>query len=343
MLKRQGTFVGRVQRKTDCTIVSRGIGVRIDDILSSRQPCFSFEFFPPKSDDGITALLKTAATLQALAPGFVSVTYGAGGSTRSRTLQVVKALKADLGIESMAHVTCVGATVDEIRSLLADIKASGIDNVLALRGDPPGGETTFRKTLRGFEHAAELISLARSEFGFCVGGACHPEKHTEAPNVATDIRHLSAKVDAGAQFLISQLFFENDVFFSFVERARRAGIEVPIIPGIMPITNFVQIKRFTTMCGATIPGRLLDCLTELQNEPEAVTDLGVAYATLQCADLIARGVRAIHFYTLNRSPATRAVVSALRAASPWKALVGRRYLKGTDAVVEAALSVAGMH
>ena len=312
--------------------------MRIEEILNAKQPCFSFEFFPPQSDDGVIALLETAATLRTLDPGFVSVTYGAGGSTRARTLQVVKALKADLDIESMAHVTCVGATADDLRRLLADIKASGIDNVLALRGDPPRGEQTFRQTIGGFEHAAELTRVARAEFGFCVGGACHPEKHLEAPDLATDIRHLCAKVDAGAQFLISQLFFENDVFFSFVEKARRAGIEVPIVPGIMPITNFAQILRFTTMCGATIPRGLLDRLTELQNEPEAIIDLGVAYATLQCSDLIARGVRAIHFYTLNKSPATRAVVSALRAASPWEASVGRRYLRSGDALVEAALS-----
>ena len=315
--------------------------MRIDELLNAKRPCFSFEFFPPKSDDAVVALLETAATLRALEPGFVSVTYGAGGSTRARTLEVVRALKADLGLESMAHLTCVGATASDLRSLLADIKASGIDNILALRGDPPAGEKTFRRTSGGLEHAAELVHIARSEFGFCVGGACHPEKHVEAPDVATDIRHLCAKVDAGAHFLISQLFFENDIFFSFVERARRAGIEVPIIPGIMPITNFAQIQRFTTMCGATIPRRLLDRLTELQSEPEAIIDLGVAYATLQCSDLIARGVSAIHFYTLNRSPATRAVMSALRAASLWESSVGRRYLRAGDALVEAALSAVG--
>jgi methylenetetrahydrofolate reductase (NADPH) len=242
----------------------------------------------------------------------------------------------------MAHITCVGATVEDLRSLLVDIRASGIANVLALRGDPARGEPTFRRTAGGFEHAAELVRFARAEFDFCVGGACHPEKHLEAPDLATDIRHLCAKVDAGAQFLITQLFFENDIFFSFVERARRAGIEVPIIPGIMPITNFEQIQRFTTMCGATIPSKLLDRLIELRNEPEAIIDLGVAYATLQCSDLLSRGVPAIHFYTLNRSPATRAVVSALRAASPWELSVGRRYLRSGDALIEAALSVSAM-
>jgi methylenetetrahydrofolate reductase (NADPH) len=312
--------------------------VRISDVLSESNPCFSFEFFPPKSDEGVNALLETAATLRALEPGFVSVTYGAGGGTRLRTLQVVKALKADLGIESMAHITCVGATTEELRSVLVDIRASRIDNVLALRGDPPRGQATFCQTPGGFNHAAELVRLARTEFGFCVGGACHPEKHSEAPDIATDIRHLCTKVDAGAQFLITQLFFENDIFFSFVERARRAGIEVPIIPGIMPITNFEQIKKFTTMCGATIPRNLLDRLIERQDEPEAIIDLGVAYATLQCSDLLSRGVPAIHFYTLNKSPATRAVVSALRAATPWEAAVGRRYLRSGDELVEAALS-----
>jgi len=248
-------------------------------------------------------------------------------------------MKAELGMESMAHVTCIGATVAELRSVLADVSSSGIDNVLALRGDPPRGEAVFHQTEGGFAHAAELVNLARSEFGFCVGGACHPEKHVEAPDLESDLRHLVAKVEAGAQFLITQLFFDNELFFSFVERARRAGIEVPIIPGIMPITNFEQIQRFTSMCGATIPKSLLDHLTARRDDPEAVIDLGVAYATLQCADLLARGVPAIHFYTLNKSPATRAVVSALLAARSWEGSVGRRYLRAGDALVEAALSL----
>lgn len=316
--------------------------MRIDEILRVKRPCFSFEFFPPKNDEGVTALLETAATLRALSPSFVSVTYGAGGGTRDRTLEIVKTLKDDLGIEGVAHITCIGSTVEQLRVLLADIKGAGVENVLALRGDPRPGEIVSNSR-DGFEHAADLIRFAREEFDFCVGGACHPEKHLEAPDAATDIRNLSAKVDSGAQFLITQLFFDNDVFFSFVSLARRAGIDVPIIPGIMPITNFEQIQRFTKMCGATIPERLLERLSEFRDEPEAIVGFGVAYATLQCVDLIARGVNAIHFYTLNKSPATRAVVSALYAAAPWDSSVGRRYVQGGDALVEAALSTADLN
>ncbi|HZV80122.1 MAG TPA: methylenetetrahydrofolate reductase [NAD(P)H] [Candidatus Binatus sp.] len=316
--------------------------MRIDEILRVKRPCFSFEFFPPKSDEGVTALLDTAATLRALSPSFVSVTYGAGGGTRARTLEIVKTLKTDLGIEGVAHITSIGATVEQVRSLLTDVEAAGVENILALRGDPRPGEVASNNG-DGFEHAADLIRFARKDFDFCVGAACHPEKHLEAPDAVTDIRHLSDKVDAGAQFLISQLFFDNDIFLSFVGRARRAGIDVPIIPGIMPITNFEQIQRFTSMCGATIPERLLHRLSEFRDEPEAIIQFGVAYATLQCVDLIARGVNAIHFYTLNKSPATRAVVSALYAAAPWESSVGRRYVQGGDALVEAALSTADLN
>jgi methylenetetrahydrofolate reductase (NADH) len=179
----------------------------------------------------------------------------------------------------------------------------------------------------------------RSRYAFCVGGACYPETHPEAPDAASDLRALERKVDAGAQFLITQLFFDNECYFGFVGRARRAGIDVPIIPGIMPITNREQIERFTRMCGATIPPRLMSELQARRDEPEAIVDLGVAYATLQCVDLLARGAPAVHFYTLNKSPATRAVVSALLAARPWEPARGLRYVENADAIVEAALSM----
>jgi methylenetetrahydrofolate reductase (NADPH) len=310
----------------------------VDEILRTDRPHFSFEFFPPKDEGGVEALLETAAALRPLEPAFVSVTYGAGGATRARTIQVTKAIKRDLGIEAMAHVTCVGAGVDDLRAVLDDVTASGIDNVLALRGDPPRGSARFEPTAGGFAHASELIALVRSAYPVCVGGACYPEKHPEAADEASDLRALRTKVDAGARFLISQLFFDNDAFFGFVSRARRAGVDVPIIPGIMPITSAEQVVRFTSMCGATIPPALRSALDARTDQPEAVADLGVAYATLQCVDLLARGVPAIHFYTLNRSPATRAVVSALRAAKPWEPARGLRYLESADAIVEAAIS-----
>ncbi|MDE2571470.1 MAG: methylenetetrahydrofolate reductase [NAD(P)H], partial [bacterium] len=297
------------------------------------------EFFPPKSDDAVAALLQTVEALRSLGPSFVSVTYGAGGSTRARTIDLTKAIKRELRIEAMAHLTCVGATAEELLRTLGDFHAAGIENVLALRGDPPQGEAAFTPVAGGLAHADELVRLARESGAPCVGGACYPEKHIEAPNPAADLRNLRAKVEAGAEFLITQLFFDNERYFSFVERARRAGIDVPIIPGIMPITNAAQIERFTRMCGASIPPRLMRELQARREEPEAVIDLGVAYATLQCADLLARGAPAIHFYTLNKSPATRAVLSALLAARPWEVSKGRRYIQNADSLIESALSL----
>jgi methylenetetrahydrofolate reductase (NADPH) len=306
--------------------------LRVTEILAKNRPCFSFEFFPPKSDDGAAALRETAAALLPLRPAFVSVTYGAGGSTRTRTIDIVKAMKRDLGLEAMAHLTCVGASVNELRVVLREIQAAGIENVLALRGDPPRGATHFTPPPGGLTYGSDLVQLVCSEFELCTGGACYPEKHLEATDAATDLRNLRVKVQAGAQFLITQLFFDNERYFSFVERARRAGIDVPIIPGIMPITNAEQVARFTSMCGATIPKSLLSELEARKDQPEAVLDLGVAYATLQCVDLLAAGVPAIHFYTLNKSPASRAVVSALMAARPWERGAGRRYLESADPV-----------
>jgi len=313
--------------------------VKISDILRERRPAFSFEFFPPKDEAGGAALLATVEALKPLEPAFVSVTYGAGGSTRVRTIDVTKSIKRDLGIEAMAHVTCVSATVDELRSVLDDVSRAGIDNVLALRGDPPRGEERFSPAAGGFARASELVGMIREEFRFCVGGACYPEKHPEANDAASDMRALALKVDAGAQFLISQLFFDDEAYFGFVGRARRAGIDVPIIPGIMPITNREQIERFTRQCGATIPPRLMSEMQARRDQPEAIVDLGVAYATLQCVDLLSRGAPGIHFYTLNKSPATRAVVSALLAARPWEPARGLRYVENADAIVEAALSM----
>jgi methylenetetrahydrofolate reductase (NADPH) len=314
--------------------------VRIDEILRSRKPCFSFEFFPPQSDEGVARLLSTVEVLRPLEPAFVSVTYGAGGSTRARTIEVTKAIKRDLGVEAMAHLTCVGADVAGLRAVLDEVASSGIDNLLALRGDPPGGHGPFVAPPGGLAHATDLMALVSRDYDFCVGGACYPEMHLESKDAAVEMRHALLKVEAGAKFLITQLFFDNERYFAFVERARRAGISVPIIPGIMPITNADQIARFTSRCGATIPAALRAALDVRKDEPEAVLDLGVAYATLQCVDLLARGVPAIHFYTLNKSPATRAVVSALLAARPWEPARGRRYLDDEGTTVEHAMSLS---
>jgi methylenetetrahydrofolate reductase (NADPH) len=290
--------------------------MKIRNRLNPSNPCFSFEFFPPKTDEGTANLLKTLEDLAPLEPGFVSVTYGAGGSTRDRTVELVTRIKQATGIEAMAHLTCVGHSREELRELLQRLAAAKIDNVLPLRGDPPKGQTSFVPTVGGFRYASELVQFIREEdFNFCLGGACYPEGHVETASRDDDLRHLKAKVDAGLDFLITQLFFDNAFYFDFVERARRAGINVPIVPGIMPITNYEQVHRFTRMCGATVPMRLGLQLERIKDQPEAVVQLGVAHATVQCMELLARGVPGIHFYTLNKSPATRMIVGALRARS----------------------------
>ena len=292
--------------------------MRIDQILAgSEEPVFSFEFFPPKSEEGEATLQETLRTLRALEPSFVSVTYGAGGSTRERTVELTKWIKRELGIEAMAHLSCVGTTHEELIEILDQVRASGIENVLALRGDPPRGETEWRPTPGGLSYSTELAQLISDRYDFCVGAACFPEVHPEAPDLAHDIRFLKEKIAAGARFLITQLFFDNELYFDFVAEVRAAGIELPIVPGIIPITNLQQIKRFTSLCGASIPPALLAQLELRADDPDAVRQLGVAYACLQCADLLRRGAPGIHFYTLNRSPATRAIVSALRLQRPW--------------------------
>jgi methylenetetrahydrofolate reductase (NADPH) len=291
--------------------------MRIDRILEERRPVFSFEFFPPKTDEGRRTLEGTLETLKDDAPDYVSVTYGAGGTTRNRTVEITKTIKQDLGIEAMAHLSCVGEPAERLVEILGEVESSGIENVLALRGDPPRGESEWTPHPGGLTYSIDLIRLIREHFDFCVGAACFPEIHPDAPDRASDLRYAREKTEAGAGFLITQLFFDNDSYFAYVEDARAAGIDVPIIPGIMPITNYGQIKRFTEMCGATIPEDLTAQLDGRADDPEAVAELGVAYATLQCSDLLARGAPGIHFYTLNRSPATRAILAALRAAHPW--------------------------
>jgi methylenetetrahydrofolate reductase (NADPH) len=297
--------------------------MRIAELLAQRRPVFSFEFFPPKTDEGRRTLEGTLEVLRDDAPDYVSMTYGAGGATRSTTVELTRWIKQDLGIEAMAHLSCVGEPATRLVEILHQIEAAGIDNVLALRGDPPRGETEWRPHPGGLHYSVELIRLIRERFDFCVGAACFPEVHPDASDRDSDLGYARAKQEAGAGFLITQLFFDNELYFEFVEEARAAGITVPIVPGIMPITNYGQIKRFTEMCGATIPSELEHELNGRADDPEAVAELGVAYATLQCSDLLARGAPGVHFYTLNRSPATRAILAALRAAHPWTRATAR--------------------
>ncbi|HET8541972.1 MAG TPA: methylenetetrahydrofolate reductase [NAD(P)H] [Anaeromyxobacter sp.] len=299
--------------------------MRITDLLrfarERGEPIFSFEFFPPKTDEGVRALFETVEALRPLGPAYVSVTYGAGGSTRQRTVELVKRLKRESEVEAMAHVTCVGASRDDLAALLDEIADAGIQNVLALRGDPPRGETSFVPHPDGLAHASELVALVRSRperWRFCVGAAAYPEGHVETRDLGQDLRNLKIKVDAGADFLVTQLFFDNAKYFGFVDRARAAGISIPIVPGIMPFTNVEQVERFTAMCGASIPPALRAAMEFRRHDPEAARELGVAYASLQCADLLRRGAPGVHFYTLNRSTSTRAILAALRASEPWR-------------------------
>jgi methylenetetrahydrofolate reductase (NADPH) len=294
--------------------------MRIDDIIASNhEPVFSFEFFPPKTEEGERNLYQALSELKPLNPAFVSVTYGAGGSTREKTIEIVSRIRRDHGLEAMAHFTCVAATVDELRATLDQMEEAGIDNVLALRGDPPQGEEKWTKTDGGLEYSRELVELIASSYPFTIGAACFPETHIHATSPEDDLRYLKQKVDAGVRFLITQLFFDNALYEDFVARARAVGIDVPIIPGIWPITNVKQIKKVTELCGSDLPAPLTRQLELRADEPEAVQEFGVAYATLQCADLLAKGAPGIHFYTLNRSPATRAILSALRIMRPWEA------------------------
>ena len=295
--------------------------MRIDQILSDGGPVFSFEFFPPKTDAGERNLYSALTELRTLEPSFVSVTYGAGGSTREKTIEIVKRIKEEYRLEAMAHFTCVGATVPELRETLDEMERAGIDNVLALRGDPPAGQEAWIKTEGGLEYSRELIELIDGGYPFAIGAACFPETHIHALSREADLEYLAEKVAAGADFLITQLFFDNALYFDFVTRVRAIGVQTPIIPGIMPITHAGQVERMASMCGASIPEGLRRELQARGDNPEAVLDFGVAYATLQCAELLAAGAPGIHFYTLNRSPATRAILSALKLAKPWKRAV----------------------
>jgi methylenetetrahydrofolate reductase (NADPH) len=288
--------------------------MKIRERLLRPEPTFSFEFFPPRDESGMRDLFETIRQLEEYGPDYVSVTYGAGGSTRRLTIQLVCQIKAETGIETMAHLTAAGSGRDELGALLDQLAQAGIENVLPLRGDPPHGEGGPSAHPDGFAHAADFVAFIRVRWAdtFCLAGACYPQKHPEAPDLGTDLARLKAKVDQGIDLLITQLFFDNERYFSFVRRARELGILVPIIAGIMPITSLGQIKRFTATCGVEIPPELLGRLEAAGGDPARVRAIGVAHATEQCRDLLRRGAPGIHFYTLNRSPATVRILEALR-------------------------------
>lgn len=286
--------------------------MRISDCFTADEPVFSFEFFPPKTEEGSRALFETVGALAPLKPSFVSVTYGAGGSTRDLTVELATRIKAEAGLTTMAHLTCVGHSAAEIKAILDSLQARGIENVLPLRGDPPRGETEFVRPTDGFGYAQELIRFIRERYSFSLAGACYPEGHPESPDLETDLLHLQEKVDSGVDFLITQLFFDPDLYFRFVERARARGIKLPILPGVMPVTNVSQIERFTSVIGATIPAKLHDRLDKLRDDEAAVVQAGIDWATEQCERLLAGGAPGIHLFTLNKSVSARTVFLNLR-------------------------------
>jgi methylenetetrahydrofolate reductase (NADPH) len=292
--------------------------MRIDEIIATARPCFSFEFFPPKTEQGAEALFETVRTLKPLEPGFVSVTYGAGGATREGTVEISGAIKREFEIETMAHLSCVGETRQTLEEILANIEREGLQNVLALRGDPPRGQPEFKQPEGGLSSSPELAAFISERTEFAIGAACFPEVHPEAASLEADLAFLKTKVEAGAGFLITQLFFDNRVFFDWLAAARRAGIGVPIIAGVMPITSYAQIVRFCEICQASIPDPLAEAMEAMGGNEQAEFELGVAYAARQCDELLAAGAPGIHFYTLNKAPATRAILGALRASRPWE-------------------------
>lgn len=290
--------------------------MRIADQFRQSRPTISFEFFPPKTPEGVDALYRTMADeLAPLGPTFISVTYGAGGSTQDLTVELVTNIRNSTGIEAMCHLTCVGQSADKIASVLDQLELNGIENVLTLRGDPPRGETEFARPEGGFAYAQELARFVQSRYTFCLGGGAYPEGHPDCPDLERDLRHLKEKVESGVDFLITQLFFEPDLYFRFVDRARSFGIEVPIVPGILPVLSLPQIERFTGLCGATIPAELRGRLETCATEDEAIRE-GIDWATEQCQALLSGGAPGLHFYTLNRAHSATAILHNLDLVVP---------------------------
>jgi len=270
----------------------------------------SFEIFPPKTPAGEEKLMEALAVLAAYDPGFISVTYGAGGSTRGKTLELSLKIRDRFGITPLAHFTCVGAGRKDIADYLGEVKRQGIENILALRGDPPQGEKQFTPAPDGFAHANELVAYIRSINGFTIGVAAYPEGHMEAPDLDTDIENLKKKVDAGADFIITQLFYRNEDFYTFMDKTAKLGITIPVIPGIMPVTSLAQVERVTGMCGAKIPGELIERLEACATEDQPCA-AGVEYPIRQCEELRSWGVRGFHFYPLNKSAAVSRILESL--------------------------------
>jgi len=285
--------------------------MKIGELIKEHGSSLSFEFFPPKDETAEAKLFQTVAQLKSFKPTFVSVTYGAGGGAMKNTRHIILRLKREARLTAMPHLTCVDQSMDELAKILDDYKEHGIDNVLALRGDPPKGAKEFVAPKNGFCYAIDLVKLAVSIGGYSIGVAVYPEGHIEAPSLEMDMHYTKQKIDAGADFAITQMFFDNRFFYDFLERAEKAGIAIPIIPGILPITNFERITKFSQKSGATMPDHIARRFSRTGASPEEAEKIAIEVATEQCADLLENGVNYFHFYTLNQSQAVAAVVKNL--------------------------------
>jgi len=289
--------------------------MKISEYYKKQKHTISFEFFPPKTAEGEEKLFQTVKDLKKLAPSFVSVTYGAKGNTQTNTLRIVEEIKTNIGLEVAAHLTCVAHSRGEIERILTALQAKGIENIVALRGDPPQGETHFKAPPDGFHYAAELVRFIRQHprlgkaFDLSVAG--YPESHPECKDKQKDLEHLKMKVDEGADTVVTQLFFDNRHYFDFVKRARKIGITVPIVPGIMPVTHGPQVEKFSRMCGAEIPQEIYEAIARFGEDQASIMKFGIEYATRQCEELLRGGAPGLHFYTLNQSLATRQIFTNL--------------------------------
>lgn len=287
--------------------------MKVSDLFKEQRRTFSFEFFPPKTDEAAEQVYHHIEKLKQLAPSFVSVTYGAGGSTRERTRHLVMRIQEQIGLNAVAHLTCVNATREQLIEVIEEYGRHGVKNLLALRGDAPKGQEGFQAVQGGLAHANELVSLIREVGDFAIGVAGYPEGHPETPDLRRDLENLKRKVDAGADYVVTQLFFDTQDFFNFVDRARKIGIRCRILPGIMPILSVAGVKKMTSMCGAKMPKELARRLSEYENDPAAIRRIGIAWATTMCDRLLAGEADGLHFYTLNQSTATEEIYLNLGA------------------------------
>jgi methylenetetrahydrofolate reductase (NADPH) len=285
----------------------------IVELLASDHPTLSVEFFPPKSQEGVEALVESASQVASRKPDFVSVTYGAGGSTRDLSASVSERMKNEVGLQVMPHLTCVGSSKEELASILDGFHLDGYRNIMALRGDPPKGQEAFVRTEGGFSHASDLVAFIKSRHpDICLGIAGYPEKHPEAPSLDSDLDALKIKADAGGSFITTQLFFDNSVFYRYMEKVRSRGILLPIVPGIMPVLSLKQIKRITQLCQSRLPESLENQLSQVESDPEAVQRIGVEWASAQIKDLLSNGIPGIHIYALNKASSAIELIDAAR-------------------------------